>query len=127
VDVFLGAAFSSTPRCPKNATQPWQSNSCEHAAPADFQYMGYSLRVPLWRYNEWRAWNGSKLAADWAAAPVALELYAHEEDPSTTDYDLTENVNLSSDPLYAGVVEQLSGLLHAQFNRPRASFGLLPL
>ena len=30
------------------------------------KFMGYSLRVPGYRYTEWRKWNGTTLTADWS-------------------------------------------------------------
>ncbi len=115
-----GAAYASCPRCPKDLTVPWRYNSCEHTAPSAFAYMGYSLRVARWRYGEWRRWNGTRLAADWAGPPEAVELYGHAEDDEATDFDLTENANLARRPELAGVAARLAALLRARF-APRPS------
>jgi len=104
-------ALSQYPRCAiigkPVAKNPW-NNPCTQESPSNFQYMGYSLRTPRWRYTEWRRWTG--LIADWSPAGLnATELYDHLGDTTGSGFDDFENVNVAVN--YSLVVAQLSRAL----------------
>ena len=74
--------------------------------------------------NRRYAWNNATLTPRWDAGPVGgVELYAHaaedaaENATSAVDFDASENENVLS--AYADVAARLSGVLRAQFDRPR--------
>ena len=79
--------------------------------------MGYTVRTEDWRYTEWVGWNGSTLQAEWGALN-ATELYDHRTvvgGPPDGDFDGWENINVAEASGNAGVVTQLSELLHSHF------------
>jgi hypothetical protein len=57
------------------ARGPARDATCRYVDRSQMQFMGYSLRVPEWRYTEWRRWNARELQADWSEAGlVGVEL-----------------------------------------------------
>jgi len=96
-----GVSFSEYPRCapPDAAWTPEPGHatpqSCVTTHRSNFTIMGYSVRTDVWRCTFWMWWNGEKLEADWARAPVAIELYSHEGD-TEADFDAFENTNVAS-------------------------------
>ena len=112
----LSFALTQYPRCGvigvPPSRNPW-NDPCTGTTPNLFQYMGYSLRTPRWRYTEWRVWNG--LVADWSASGLnATELYDHAGDDTAapnqgTGFDLFENRNVAAD--FPDVVQVLSRAL----------------
>ena len=130
------AAFSQYPRKPADDEVPWQKNGIDHSTPAEFKYMGYSVRVEGWRYTEWYHWNQTSLAPQWGAEGLySAELYDHraadaaaQAGPAETrsDYDANtaEVQNAVGDAqLRAEVVPRLARLLRQQFlahSRPGA-------
>lgn len=120
VPLMKKAAFSQTARCPKHERIPWYSNGCDHHAADSMSYMGYSVRVSDWRYTEWRPWNGTSLSAVWSLGwpEIQRELYDHrDEDPTMTNYDLSEIVNVVLEVEHTQVVHDLSAILRNQFFR----------
>lgn len=88
------AAFSQYPACAItqfNATR----GGCNNVAKNKFDYMGYSVRTPDWRYTAWFKWNQTTLVAEWDG-DFAEELYTHEGDDST-NMDDYENYNQASE------------------------------
>ena len=69
----------------------------------DEDYMGYSLRTPKYRYNEWV--NVSLLSSEYWPEPHNVELYDIENDPGQT-------VNIADNSAYASIIETLSDKLH---------------
>ena len=97
-------ALSLFPRCkhPKmpiyggRSTPGGADNSCLDVEAAQFTWMGYSMRTARWRYTEWVAWNGTRLAPVWSQR-LGTELYDHSEGTGAwTDPDRFENVNLAA-------------------------------
>ena len=74
------AAYSQYPRCPNNLTYLWDDNSCHKGNKVI--YMGYSIRVPNWRYTAWMEWEDGK--GKWDKKPYAVELYDHHGDDETS-------------------------------------------
>eukprot|EP00056_Hartaetosiga_gracilis_P020655 m.20779 g.20779 ORF g.20779 m.20779 type:complete len:732 (-) comp8620_c0_seq2:146-2341(-) len=101
--------LSQYPRCPQdmnNSSLYYESNDCEFVDRTEFPFMGYSLRVDGWRYNEWVGWNGTALSPVWDNV-IGEELYAHL--PSDiNDFDRSENTNLvQTERLKANELKQL--------------------
>eukprot|EP00754_Rhynchopus_humris_P038177 Rhum_TRINITY_DN20841_c0_g1::Rhum_TRINITY_DN20841_c0_g1_i1::g.172213::m.172213/K01136/IDS; iduronate 2-sulfatase len=110
-------AFSEYPRCPKNVSEPWtDTTSCTRTKKADFTVMGYSVRVPDYRYTVWLHWDGAKLVGDFARRPIAEELYLHLHD-TENDFDAFENINRASDPAHAATVATLYAMAVAQWQK----------
>ena len=113
-------AFSQYPRRVKEGQPDWDANGIDHVDPANFSYMGYSVRSEQWRYTEWRAWDGARLApANWTAPPYATELYDWRDCNDSAcladiDYNLWENVNVAED--FPETAAQLSAVVRAQFD-----------
>lgn len=108
-------AFSEYPRCAP-PDSPWDDRtSCVHTKRENFTVMGYSVRVPDWRYTAWMWWDGSKLAGDFTRPAAGVELYAHSGDDES-DFDLYENVNVASVPANKAVVAQMHKLVQQQWD-----------
>ena len=86
-------AYHQYPACDAPSLNATRSE-CNGVAREKFDFMGYSLRTPAWRYTLWLRWNGTALAADWDGES-AEELYAHAGDDSS-DMDAYENENAAS-------------------------------
>ena len=71
-------------------------------------YMGYSVRVAEWRYNEWVRFDNQTGTADWRQL-VGRELYA-ERLGETCAFD-TDFANVAAEPAHADLVRNLSALL----------------
>lgn len=73
------AAYSQYTRCLSSidVSPQWDHNGCNVDAEERVQFMGYSVRVPNWRYTAWMEWNENK--AKWDKIPYAVELYDHHE------------------------------------------------
>ena len=65
--------------------------ACNNAPKTTFDYMGYSVRTPQWRYTLWVRWDNVTLTPIWDG-PSAEELYGHVGDNSSS-FDEWENVN----------------------------------
>lgn len=108
-------ALSQFMRCPPSDAQPadyWEGSTCLFVDRSQMQFMGYSLRVPEWRYTEWRRWNASTLTPDWSTAGlVGTELYRHSPVGMNYSFDAFENVNEAAG--LPGVVSQLSAQLRS--------------
>lgn len=106
-----------------NHTVSWESMSdCHWVARGSIDYMGYAIRTEQYRFTQWFAWDGDKLAPKWDSL-VGTELYDHTQDRGTAaDIGLWENRNLANDPDRAGTVSQLAALLKKTVQRwnPRA-------
>jgi len=111
-------ALSVFPRCPANTVNSslfWQNNDCDFTERSEFPFFGISVRVPDWRYTEWRHWNGTVQAPTRAKAPVAIELYDHRGDNGTSFDGPYEVKNLAGDPAYASQQAQLAALLQQAY------------
>lgn len=73
-------------------------------------YMGYSVRVPSWRFTEWVKFDPDTGIADWDAV-VGRELYPESLGKSCL-FD-TDNVNMASDPSKAIIVKELLALVRS--------------
>jgi hypothetical protein len=115
------AAFSQFPRCPDEFTVT--HHICFNTNDTAFPFMGYSIRVGLWRYTEWRRWDGSHLVADWTADGLSdQELYDHSanhgwpaDSPGSFDY---EQVNLAvgtTKAAHARTIAKLAAQLQAHY------------
>lgn len=73
------------------------------------EIMGYSVRVPDWRYTAWFGFEGQQVVpvTDWI---LGRELYTHFGDDGDPDFD-GESVNLASDPAHAETVRRLHALI----------------
>ena len=88
---------------------------------ADFDWMGYTMRLADWRYTLWCKWNGVALTADWANGCGPVELYDHTNDSKTVlfDPDNEENANVAGRPEYAAIQARLDRRLRDAFARER--------
>lgn len=78
--------------------QPWkQAAFSQYQRPGKERIMGRSVRTERWRYTEWV--NGKNESA-------GVELYDEKNDPK-------ENVNVSDDTTYQGVMADLAKTLHS--------------
>lgn len=108
-------ALSQYPRCPadlQNRSDFWADNACEFVDRSGYPFMGYSLRDAQWRYTEWAAWNHTSQRPIWTSL-AGRELYSHEGDNGTVDFDSFEVTNQAQ--AHPSVVERLSSALHAAF------------
>ena len=88
------AAYSQYMRCPKNHSAEWYDNECD--IKSDLVYMGYSIRVPQWRYTAWMNWDIDNRKADWNEEPYAVELYDQSKSKiAENDFNNCENENLA--------------------------------
>ena len=62
--------FSLTqyPRCPRDWSKMWDAN-CKRLSAKDIPVMGYSLRVPGWRFTEWYRWERDPRAPAFEGGP----------------------------------------------------------
>lgn len=111
-----GFAQTQIPRCDCHIgkRQIEACNACFETDKTKFQYMGYSIRVPDWRYTAWVAWNGTSLKPLWDQVQ-ARELYPHEGDMGTS-FDDFENENVADQPQHAALVQQLHQQLQQAFS-----------
>lgn len=58
--------------------------------------MGYTLRVPKWRYTVWVAFNSTTVSNDWNMPIHGEELYSHKDDFTTNKFDYYESISLVS-------------------------------
>ena len=92
------AAYSQYPRCPANMSALWDDNACHEKS--EVIYMGYSVRVPNWRYTAWLEWKDGK--GKWDGEPYAVELYDHQRDDqpqgsgTENDFDQCEIENVAN-------------------------------
>lgn len=81
--------------------------------------MGFAVRSTTFRYIEWRAWNGTAVAADWVAPPLASGLYDHRNDSAVCGdayFDFPgDYVNVAADGTLAAQLEELAAALAAHF------------
>lgn len=68
--------------------------ACNSTPKGQFDFMGYSVRTPAWRYTLWLAWNQSSLAPLWDGE-FEEELYSHAGDEGTS-LEMWENVNVAA-------------------------------
>ena len=95
------------------------TNPCEFVKPADFTYIGHSIRTDessslgAWRYTLWLEWDGTALRPKWNAA-VGEELYHHRGD-TEPDIDVRfEQANLAGDDALVSTKMALREALLAQ-------------
>ena len=96
--------FSLTqyPRCPRDWSKMWDAN-CKRLSAKDIPVMGYSLRVPGWRFTEWYRWERDPRAPIFeggpprgrVSTPIATELYALPE-TAEDDFDAFERRNVAA-------------------------------
>ncbi len=103
------AAYSQYLRCPKDGIAEWDNNSCSIGNTDERTYMGYSIRIPDWRYTAWMSWDREKRETMWDQHPYSFELYHHggpqEEE---NDFNKCEIENV------AGTDQDVVVLLHEQ-------------
>lgn len=66
---------------------------CNEVARTQFDFMGYTMRTPDFRYTRWLRWNQTNLTSEWDG-DFAEELYNHTLDHGTT-FGLFESYNLA--------------------------------
>mgnify|MGYP006146140103 CR=1 FL=1 len=115
------AAYHQYPACGMAVINQTRGG-CNSVPRSKFDFMGYSVRSPEWRYTLWLPWDGKKLAPRWQASLLETqeELYAHSGDDST-DMDRWENINLAPDR--SDVTTQLRANLEAFFRKDRVGGG----
>ena len=108
----------------EDPAQPWKKaafsqyhrSSINDNAPGDLPVankgpgMGYSIRTVRYRYTEWWRTESTDetdrhIVASGITAPELIELYDYVTDPG-------ETINLATNPAYAGLMTELSGLLN---------------
>lgn len=113
------AAYSQYPRCPSYDMKTDSSNyECLNIPKDKIEIMGYSVRVPEWRFTEWRTWNSS-CVSDWTSKGlVTMELYDHKDDTgkSSAAFDDFENENMAYSPSQQALISHLSTMLYRQFS-----------
>ena len=103
------AAYSQYLRCPKENIAEWDNNSCSANNKDERTYMGYSIRVPDWRYTAWMSWDRSTRKSNWDEHPYAIELYSHGGSPEAeNDFNSCEFENV------ADVNQDVVALIHQQ-------------
>lgn len=122
------AAFSQMARCwpagaARNASTFFRMAQCDGVAPADYAYMGYSIRTSTHRYTEWvpTRWDAqtSRHIPLWSES-VGRELYSHVGDDGSPGWSTAyENVNIAA----YGPPELLASKrrLHAHFDAAQRS------
>ena len=116
-------SYSQYIRC-HHPDQPTYNNDYQCTPEADeadgtTTTIGYSVRVPRWRYTVWLRYSPRRACAIWRAtngvpAVVARELYSHFGDDGS-DFDAFENDNVAGDPQHATVIEALHRMAVARF------------
>ena len=91
-------------------------DACTSVARERIDWMGYTVRVPGWRYTAWVRF-GPQLVANWSVIN-ATELYAHGHDDDGDDFDSSETSNVARDEANAEVVRELHSMLIAHFGPP---------
>lgn len=91
------AAYHQYPACGMDLSAGFNvtRGGCNNIRKTQFDYMGYSVRTPAWRYTLWVHWDNATLAPVWGG-PSAEELYGHVDDTSSS-FDRWENVNVAAD------------------------------
>ena len=111
-------ALSQYARCPDASTNTTLNSPCPNTASVNdkITVMGYSLRVPGWRYTEWASYdgtaNGGKGKVNWSAPLHGVELYDHGSG-SLNDFDAHENENLAGTSEHQALQATLSQQLRA--------------
>ena len=109
------AAYHQYPACNMKVSAGFNvtRGACNNTPKTKFDYMGYSVRTPQWRYTLWVRWNNVSFTPEWDG-PSAEELYDHRGDDSSS-FDTWENVNLArTNPTAAG---QMRAQLEAFFRK----------
>jgi iduronate 2-sulfatase len=104
-------AFHQFPACGMTAFNMTRQE-CNQVPSNQFNFMGYSIRNPDWRYTRWLEWDTTTLTSKWDGAFVD-ELYAHTGDNST-NMDEWENLNVAVEN--PDIVAQLSARLRTFFD-----------
>lgn len=91
------AAYHQYPACnmDRSAGFNMTRGACNNVPKSQFDFMGYTVRTPQWRYTLWLVWDNATLSPQWDG-PSAEELYNHTSDDSAS-FDLWENVNLATE------------------------------
>ena len=113
-----GVAFHQYPACGMKALNQTRSE-CNSTPRTQFDFMGYSVRTPQWRYTQWLAWDAAALAPRWDGA-FEEELYAHAGDDGTS-LEAWENENLAA--ANPAVATQLRAQLRAFFGKAAGAEG----
>jgi len=117
-------AFSEYPRCapPDEAWTPEPGanapESCISTVREDFTVMGYSLRTDEWRATFWMWWDGKRLVGDFSRDPVGIELYAHQGDKGSSDYNAWENENVAKD--HPDVMATMMATAKKHWDKPKS-------
>lgn len=90
-------------------------DACTSVARERIDWMGYTVRVPGWRYTAWVRF-GPQFVANWSVIN-ASELYAHKEDEAD-DFDASETYNVARDEANAEIVRELHSMLRSHFGPP---------
>ena len=90
-------------------------DACTSVARERIDWMGYTVRVPGWRYTAWVRF-GPQLVANWSVIN-STELYAHAEDEAD-DFDASETRNVARDEANAELVRELHSVLRSHFGPP---------
>jgi len=109
-------AFSQYDRCPEPDEPVYFHPNCEEVAEGDIAVMGYGVRDDDWRLTQWYGWNGTSLTADFAAGPMATELYDHRGDDGLGDWEKWENDNVAA--ANPATVQRLTGVLLGHYAGP---------
>ena len=105
-------AYHQYPACGMKSFNETRSE-CNNTPKNQFNFMGYSIRTPEWRYTRWLVWNTSTLHSEWDGA-FEEELYSHAGDASNDDDDFeNENVALENPQ----ITVQLFSRLRAFFDK----------
>lgn len=91
------SAYHQYPACGMNTSHGFNvtRGACNSTPKNKFNYMGYTVRTPDWRFTLWVEWDDVKLQPKWDG-PSAEELYDHKNDNSSS-FDLWENVNIATE------------------------------
>ena len=83
----------------------------------------FSRGCRIWRLTVWLPFNNTDFVAEWAAAPIATELYDHRSPTARVVMDFDDDgeaVDVAADPTNAEVIAALTVQLCAQYSYNRA-------
>ena len=103
-------AYHQYPACGMGGFNMTRSE-CNNVPSNQFDYMGYSVRTPQWRYTAWYEWDKAALLPRWDGA-FEEELYTHQGDAGTS-LEAWENANQAA--ANPAVAAQLRAQLRAFF------------
>lgn len=109
-------AYSQYDRCPEPDEPVYFHPNCEEVTSANISVMGYGVRDTDYRLTQWYKWDGATLKADFAAGPMATELYDHRGDTGLGDWEQWENENIADDPAHKQDLARLQAALIAHYD-----------